>query len=34
MGSARIERKSYEVPPRDGFTVTQFITVALHRPIG
>jgi len=28
MGSARIERKSYEVPPRDGFTVTQFITVA------
>ena len=28
MSSAPIEQKSYEMPPRDGFTVTQFITVA------
>jgi hypothetical protein len=27
MGSAQIEQKSYEMPPRDGFTVTHFITV-------
>jgi catechol 2,3-dioxygenase-like lactoylglutathione lyase family enzyme len=26
--SVRIEQKSYEMPPRDGFTVTHFITVA------
>ena len=24
----RVEQKSYEMPPRDGFTVTHFITVA------
>jgi catechol 2,3-dioxygenase-like lactoylglutathione lyase family enzyme len=28
MGSVQIEQKSYEMPPRDGFTVTHFITVA------
>src|SRR5580692_11157590 len=28
MSSVRIEQKSYEMPPRDGFTVTYFITVA------
>ena len=28
MGSAQIERKGYEMPPHDGFTVTHFITVA------
>ena len=28
MSSVRIEQKSYEMPPRDGFTVTRFITVA------
>jgi predicted enzyme related to lactoylglutathione lyase len=28
MISVRIEQKSYEMPPRDGFTVTHFITVA------
>ena len=28
MSSARIEQESYEMPPRDGFTVTHFITVA------
>jgi catechol 2,3-dioxygenase-like lactoylglutathione lyase family enzyme len=28
MSSIQIEPKSYEMPPRDGFTVTQFITVA------
>ena len=28
MISAQIEQKSYEMPPRDGFTVTYFITVA------
>ena len=28
MSSVRIEQKSYEMPPRDGFTVTHFITVA------
>ena len=27
MSSVRIEQKSYEMPPRDGFTVTHFITV-------
>src|SRR6202162_243266 len=27
MSSAQIEQKSYEMPPRDGFTVTHFITV-------
>ena len=26
--SVQIERKSYEMPPHDGFTVTHFITVA------
>ena len=32
MRSGPIEQKSYEMPPRDGFTVTQFITVAdIHR---
>ena len=28
MNSVQIEQKSYEMPPRDGFTVTHFITVA------
>jgi catechol 2,3-dioxygenase-like lactoylglutathione lyase family enzyme len=28
MNSAQIEQKSYEMPPRDGFTITHFITVA------
>jgi predicted enzyme related to lactoylglutathione lyase len=28
MISAQIEQKSYEMPPRGGFTVTHFITVA------
>jgi predicted enzyme related to lactoylglutathione lyase len=28
MSSAQIEQKTYEMPPRDGFTVTHFITVA------
>ncbi len=27
MSSVPIEQKSYEMPPRDGFTVTHFITV-------
>jgi catechol 2,3-dioxygenase-like lactoylglutathione lyase family enzyme len=26
--SVQVEQKSYEMPPRDGFTVTYFITVA------
>jgi hypothetical protein len=28
MSSIQIEQKNYEMPPRDGFTVTHFITVA------
>jgi catechol 2,3-dioxygenase-like lactoylglutathione lyase family enzyme len=28
MNSVQIEGKSYEMPPRDGFTITLFITVA------
>jgi hypothetical protein len=28
MSSAQIEQKRYEMPPREGFTVTHFITVA------
>jgi predicted enzyme related to lactoylglutathione lyase len=28
MDSVQIDHKSYEMPPRDGFTVTHFITVA------
>src|ERR1700722_11553437 len=28
MNSIQIEQKSYEMPPRDGFTITLFITVA------
>src|ERR1700676_5520690 len=28
MSSVQVEQKSYEMPPRDGFTVTHFITVA------
>ena len=28
MSSVQIEQKSYEMPPRDGFAVTLFITVA------
>jgi len=28
MSDVQIEQKSYEMPPRDGFTVTHFITVA------
>jgi hypothetical protein len=30
MSSVRTEQKNYEMPPRDGFTVTHFITVKLH----
>ena len=26
--SIQIDQKSYEMPPRDGFTITHFITVA------
>jgi hypothetical protein len=28
MNSVQIEQKSYEMPPREGFTVTHFLTVA------
>ena len=28
MSGVQIEQKNYEMPPRDGFTVTLFITVA------
>jgi catechol 2,3-dioxygenase-like lactoylglutathione lyase family enzyme len=28
MNSAKVEQRSYEMPPRDGFTVTHFLTVA------
>jgi catechol 2,3-dioxygenase-like lactoylglutathione lyase family enzyme len=28
MRGVRTEQKSYEMPPREGFTVTRFITVA------
>jgi predicted enzyme related to lactoylglutathione lyase len=28
MSSPQIEQKTYQMPPRDGFTVTHFITVA------
>jgi hypothetical protein len=28
MSSIQIEQKSYEMPPRDGFTVAHFLTVA------
>jgi hypothetical protein len=28
IGSVQIEQKTHEVPPRDGFTVTDLITVA------
>ena len=28
MDEVQIEQKSYEMPPREGFTVTHFITVA------
>ena len=28
MTSVQIEQKSYEIPPRDGFTVAHFLTVA------
>jgi len=28
MSSVQIEQKSYEMPPRDGFTVAYFLTVA------
>ena len=28
MNSVQVEQKSYEMPPRDGFTVAHFITVA------
>jgi hypothetical protein len=28
MSSVQIEQKSYELHPRDGFTLTHFITVA------
>jgi len=28
MGSVQVEQKSYEMPPREGFTVSHFLTVA------
>jgi predicted enzyme related to lactoylglutathione lyase len=28
MNSVEVERKTYEMPPRDGFTVAHFLTVA------
>jgi predicted enzyme related to lactoylglutathione lyase len=28
MNSVQIEQKSHEMPPRDGFTVAHFLTVA------
>ena len=28
MSSVQIEQKSYEMPPREGFTVTHFVTAA------
>ncbi len=28
MTSVQVDQKSYEMPPRDGFTVTLFLTVA------
>src|ERR1700677_3343391 len=28
MNSVKTEQKNYEMPPRDGFTVTHFLTVA------
>ena len=28
MSSVQIEQKSYEMPPRDGFTVAHFLAVA------
>jgi predicted enzyme related to lactoylglutathione lyase len=28
VGIVRVEQKSFEMPPRDGFTVAQFLTVA------
>ena len=28
MNAIQIEQKSYEMPPRDGFTVAHFLTVA------
>ena len=35
MNSVQIEQKSYEMPPRDGFTVTHFLTVAdIDRSLG
>ncbi len=35
MSSVQIERKSYEMPPREGFTVAYFLTVAeIDRSVG
>jgi catechol 2,3-dioxygenase-like lactoylglutathione lyase family enzyme len=28
MSSVQVEQKSYEMPPREGFTIAQFLTVA------
>ncbi len=28
MNAVQVDQKSYEMPPREGFTVTHFITVA------
>ena len=28
MNSAEIEKKNFEMPPRDGFTIAYFLTVA------
>jgi hypothetical protein len=35
MSSVQIEQKSYEMPPREGFTLTHFITIAdINRSAG
>jgi hypothetical protein len=28
MNSVRVEQKSYEMPPQDGFSIAHFLTVA------
>jgi hypothetical protein len=35
MSSVQIEQKSYEMPPRDGFTVIHFVVAAdIDRSLG
>ena len=34
MNAVQVEQKSYEMPPREGFTIAQFLTVADIEPIG